>query len=79
MIKLRKQIYLDKTDAAALEVEGQRRHQSVSFLIRHAIRQYLQGQKSHPDWQDDPVAKLIGRIHSQIKDGSVHHDKYLYE
>jgi hypothetical protein len=30
------------------------------------------------DWNGDPAADIVGICKSDVKDGSVHHDRYIY-
>ncbi|GEM_PF-3507555 len=79
MIKFRKQIYVDKEDMTSLQSEGQRKHNSVSAVIREAIKEHLYKEQQRPGWQEDPVTKLIGQIDSMTRQGSSRHDQYIYE
>jgi len=47
---------------------------SVERLIRSATEKIsLSG-----DWNGDPAADIVGICESDVNDGSVHHDRYIY-
>ena len=79
MIKFRKQIYVDKEDMTSLQSESRHKHHSVSAVIRKAIKEHLRKEQQKPEWQEDPVTKLIGQVDSRTRQGSSRHDKYIYK
>ena len=78
MIKVRTQIYLDSDDMKELSREGKRHRCSLSQVIRVAIKDYLRKKKIKVDWEKEPLTKLVGKFSTDVSDGSINHDKYIY-
>ena len=54
-------------------------NKSVSQLIREAVLKLIDHKnKKVPPIDKDPLHKIVALAKSGIKDGSVHHDHYLY-
>lgn len=63
----------------ALKHKAVEENKSVSQLIREAVLRLVAHQdKKTPPAGKDPLNKIVGMAKSGIKDGSEHHDLYLY-
>ena len=74
----RTQIYIEKDQIQMLKLEAQKRDLAMAELIRRAIKNFLQVQASHINWNRDPLTHAIGKIRLGVSDASVNHDHYLY-
>ncbi len=63
----------------ALKHKAVEENKSVSQLIREAVlRLVAHHDKKTPPVEKDPLHKIVAMAKSGIKDGSEHHDLYLY-
>ena len=76
-IMIRKQIYLEETIIEQIKEIADKENISQSELIRQSIKNYIKEKQSKGEIED-PLLKLIGICSSDITDGSVNHDKYIY-
>ncbi len=77
----RKQIYIDEEQERDLKREAGERRVSEASLIRDAIESFLRALRPNPSlgsMKDHPLAGIIGIGKSEVTDGSVNHDFYLY-
>jgi len=73
---LRKQIYLEESLDRELRKAAAAEGRSAAAVIREAVRGYLE-RRGRPG--DDPLRRLIGAFDFGPADGSVEHDRYLYQ
>ena len=72
-------VRLSKDLLTKLKFRAVEENKSVAQLVREAIQQHLsQHQLIKIDYDNDPFNDLIGITQSEIIDGSVNHDHYLY-
>lgn len=74
----RTQIYIEEDQMRQLKLEAGRERLAISELIRQAIQRLLETKTRSVDWNNDPLAKTIGRIKLAVNNASVNHDHYLY-
>lgn len=74
----RTQIYIEEGQMHQLKLEAQKKHLSVSELIRVAIKRLLETRTKGINWDSDPLTKAIGKIKLVARDASDNHDRYLY-
>ena len=75
-----------KRTLSRLKALAERRHTTVSLLMREAIEKTYgidASAMSNPDWREDPLVKFFGRelrvpIRKDPDDIAENHDKYLY-
>jgi len=75
MYMKRTQIYLTEEQHGYLKKLADLRDTTVSNLIREAITEYVVRHFA----EQDPLLDLIGLGKSGLTDGSVHHDRDLYD
>ncbi|HLV10449.1 MAG TPA: CopG family transcriptional regulator [Halanaerobiales bacterium] len=76
MVK-RKQIYLDEDMIEVIEVIAEKKGISQSEIIRRSLRGYIRKAQKEGEISD-PLLEVIGLGKSEITDGAVEHDKYIY-
>ncbi|MFP4661491.1 MAG: CopG family transcriptional regulator [Halanaerobiales bacterium] len=74
----RKQIYLEEDMIDAIERIAEKKEISQSEIIRRSLRGYIRKAENEGEIKD-PLLEIIGLGESKIEDGSVEHDKYIYE
>ena len=74
----RTQIYIGDEQMGQLKLEAAKAKLAVSELIRQAIDVFLKRNEENTDWNKDPLAKAVGKVHFISKDVSLQHDDYLY-
>lgn len=72
----RKQIYLDEEQDRRIKLLARKDMRTESEVIREALGEYL-SRRDPPG--DGPLAGLIGIVEGGPADGSVNHDRYIYE
>jgi len=75
MAMTRTQIYLTEEQRRQVQLLADRQRKSMAEVIREAIQEYLIRQMS----TEDPLRDIIGLGASGIADGSVHHDRDIYD
>lgn len=77
--EVRTQIYLTYEQHRLLKRRARLENKMMAQIIRQAIEQYLgiDDEGKHLR-KDDPIWKLAGICRSGVRDGSIHHDHYLY-
>jgi predicted transcriptional regulator len=71
----RTQIYLTEEQHRYLERLASTRDTTISSLIREAISEYVVRQLA----EQDPLLDMIGLGKSGLGDGSIHHDRDIYD
>jgi hypothetical protein len=52
---------------------------SLSKIVEQALDKYLEPEESSQLFtEDDPIWQIVGMVESDITDGSVNHDHYIY-
>ncbi len=74
---IRKQIYLEETLIEKIKEIADKKNISQSELIRQAIKNFIKEEQLKGE-AEDPLLKLNGLFSSNITDGSINHDKYIY-
>lgn len=74
---IRKQIYLEEAIIEQLKEIAEKENLSQSELIRQSIKSYIKEKQSKGEAKN-PLLKLIGICSSDITDGSINHDQYIY-
>ena len=78
VIKLkRKQIYLEETMIEQVKELAEKNDISQSEIIRRSLKKYIREEQKRGEISD-PLLEMIGLGKSNISDGAVNHDKYLY-
>ena len=75
MTMTRTQIYLTDEQRRQLEVLAETRDTTMSRVIREAMAEYV----ARHLVERDPLLDIIGLGHSGLGDGSVHHDRDIYD
>jgi hypothetical protein len=77
---IRTQIYLPRDVYEALQKRGAEQGMTMAEQIRQALKVYLRqdGVSGVILREDDPIWQLIGAFASDVDDGSINHDKYIY-
>lgn len=75
--KRRTQIYLDQDQMSWLKLEASHRKTTMSNLIRDAVG-HLVKERRRVDWENDPIAKLVGAFKGGPPDLAEEHDHYIY-
>jgi len=81
MAMARTQIYLTEEQRRQLKLLADRRRKSMAEVIREAIQEYITRQVEDLGelCRADPLRDIIGLGASGIADGSVHHDRDIYD
>jgi hypothetical protein len=74
MTMTRTQIYLTEEQRRHLEMLAETRDTTMSSVIREAIAEYV----ARHLVEHDPLLDIIGLGNSGLGDGSVHHDRDIY-
>lgn len=74
---IRKQIYLNEEMNDIIKEIADKNNISQSEVIRKAITKYLR-EKQQKGEIKDPLLDLIGLGSSDVSDGSINHDHYIY-
>ena len=79
---VRTQIYLPRDIYEQLKRRADTEGVAMATQIREALAQYVTDshaeKKGHILTADDPIWDIIGMGKSDVTDGSVNHDKYIY-
>ena len=79
---VRTQVYLPRDIYEQLKKRADTEGIAMATQIREALAQYVTEsptqQEGHILTADDPIWNIIGMGKSDITDGSVNHDKYIY-
>ncbi len=74
---IRKQIYIEEILIEQIKEIADKKNISQSELIRQAIKIFIKEEQLKGE-AEDPLLKLLGLFSSDITDGSINHDKYIY-
>lgn len=79
---VRTQVYLPRDIYEQLKHRADDEGITMAHQIREALTQYVVEHEAEDDApifsKDDPIWDMIGMCKSDITDGSVNHDKYIY-
>ncbi|HID88061.1 MAG TPA: ribbon-helix-helix protein, CopG family [Anaerolineae bacterium] len=75
MAMTRTQIYLTEEQREQIRRLAEAQHKTMAQVIREAIEEYVTQQTS----DEDPLWDIIGLGASGITDGSIHHDRDIYD
>jgi hypothetical protein len=79
---VRTQVYLPRDIYVQLKKRADTEGIAMATQIREALAQYVTEspiqQEGHILTADDPIWNIIGMGKSDVTDGSVNHDKYIY-
>lgn len=75
MAMTRTQIYLTEEQREHIQRLAETEHKSMAEVIREAIEEHIIQQAS----TEDPLRSIIGLGASGIANGSVHHDRDIYD
>lgn len=73
----RKQIYLEEDMIEKIKEIAEKRNISQSELIRRSITKFIKEELAAGEVRD-PILELIGLFSSDVTDGSINHDHYIY-
>lgn len=73
---VRKLVYLEAEQAAALKRRAMEEGQSEAELLRRALDSFLM---KRPTGRRSPLRDLVGAVKDPITTGSEHHDDDIYE
>ena len=85
MAMTRTQIYLTEEQRGKIQRLAELEHKTMAQVIREAVEEYviqrmdiesLRQASANPN---DPLWDIIGLGDSGITDGSIHHDRYIYD
>jgi hypothetical protein len=85
MAMTRTQIYLTEEQRGKIQRLAEAQHKTMAQVIREAVEEYviqrmdtenLRKASANPT---DPLWDIIGLGASGITDGSIHHDRYVYD
>ena len=85
MAMTRTQIYLTEEQRRQIQRLAELEHKSMAQVIREAVEEYVIKQMDTEDFGEssvnsaDPLRDIIGLGASGITDGSIHHDRYIYD
>lgn len=75
MAMTRTQIYLTEEQRGKIQRLAELEHKSMAQVIREAVEEYVIRQTSN----EDPLWDIVGLGSSGITDGSIHHDRDIYD
>jgi len=75
MAMMRTQIYLTEEQREQIQRLAEAQHKTMAEVIREAIEEHVIRQASI----EDPLRNIIGLGASGITNGSVHHDRDIYD
>ncbi|MFW6237738.1 MAG: CopG family transcriptional regulator [Halanaerobiales bacterium] len=73
----RKQIYLDETMIEQIKELADKKEVSQSEIIRNSLRKYINEEQKCGEIKA-PLLEMVGVGKSDITDGAINHDRYLY-
>jgi predicted DNA-binding protein len=85
MAMTRTQIYLTEEQRGKIQRLAELQHKTMAQMIREAVEEYVIKQMDTEDFggisvsSADPLRDIIGLGASGITDGSIHHDRYIYD
>jgi hypothetical protein len=83
MAMIRTQIYLTEEQRKQMQRLAEAQHKTMAQVIREAIEEYVIQQMGTKDLGElseaDPLQDIIGLGASGITDGSIHHDRDIYD
>lgn len=75
----RAQMYFPEDMLNELKLVAHSQKESISEVVRGAVDSFLKQKKSHTkNWKSDPLWNMVGTASSDLHDGSLNHDFYLY-
>ena len=75
----RTQMYFPEDMLAELKLFAGAKKESISEVVREAVSSFLKQKNSQPkNWTSDPIWDMVGTANSEISDGALNHDFYLY-
>ncbi|MDD2367099.1 MAG: ribbon-helix-helix domain-containing protein [Desulfuromonadaceae bacterium] len=75
----RTQMYFPEDMLAELKLFASAKKESISEVVREAVSSFLKQKNAQAkDWKSDPIWDMVGKANSEILDGSLNHDFYLY-
>lgn len=74
---IRKQIYLEEGMDDLIKEIAEKKDISQSEVIRRAVEKYISEEQKKGE-VEDPLLELIGLGSSDVTDGSINHDHYIY-
>lgn len=73
------QISLPKKQYDQLKSKANQLKSSLSKIVEQALDEYFEPeQDSQLFTEDDPIWQIVGTVESDIADGSINHDHYIY-
>ena len=75
-------IELSEEEAVRLQAWARRQGVSVSELVRRLMRQAgpeAEAPLTDEEYDNDPLWSIVGLVETGTVDGSVNHDRYLYQ
>ena len=73
------QISLPKKQYDLLQRRANELKSSLSKIIEQALDKYFEPEEpSQIFTEDDPIWQIVGTVESDITDGSINHDHYIY-
>lgn len=73
------QISLPKKQYDQLKSRANQLKSSLSKIVEQALDEYLEPeQDSQLFTEDDPIWQIVGTVESDVTDGSINHDHYIY-
>jgi predicted DNA-binding protein len=85
MAMIRTQVYLTEEQRGKIQRLAELQHKTMAQMIREAVEEYVIKQMDTEDFggisvsSADPLRDIIGLGASGITDGSIHHDRYIYD
>jgi len=85
MAMTRTQVYLTEEQHRHIQRLAEAQHKTMAQVIREAVEEYAIKQMDTEDFSEtsvssaDPLRDIIGLGASGITDGSIHHDRYIYD
>ncbi len=75
MAMTRTQIYLTEEQRGKIQRLAEAQHKTMAEVIREAVEEYMTRQRSN----EDPLWDIVALGSSGITDGSIHHDRDIYD
>ncbi len=85
MAMTRTQIYLTEKQREKIQRLAELQHKTMAQVIREAVEEYviqrmdIENLRKASVNPTDPLWDIIGLGDSGIADGSIHHDRYIYD
>ena len=75
----RTQMYFPEDMLAELKRFAGAEKESISEVVREAVSAFLKHKNAQSkNWKTDPLWDMVGISNSDVSDGSLNHDFYLY-